>query len=112
MTWKKTQSCNFVGGKWQKKFQEANFGSHHSSFFVTRDQIEKGDVKMTHCPTDDMVGNFMTKGPQGMKLGKFGRTIMKIAGVLANPLVEDGPEMCTSCVACKGGTKVPCAEVP
>ena len=44
--------------------------------FMTTDQMEKGNVKTMHCPMDDMAGNFMTKGPQGLKFRKFRKTIM------------------------------------
>ena len=49
-----------------KRTQAVNM--HH---FMITDQIEKGNVKIMHCPTDDMVGDFMTKGAQGLKFGKF-----------------------------------------
>ena len=40
------------------------------------DQIQKGNVKIVYCPTDDMVGDFMMKGVQGLKFGKFRKIIM------------------------------------
>jgi len=39
-------------------------------FFVT-DQIEKGHIKMDHCPTNDMWADFQTKPLQGEKFRKF-----------------------------------------
>jgi len=39
-------------------------------FFVT-DQVEKGNVKIEYCPTDDMIADFMTKPLQGEKFRKF-----------------------------------------
>ena len=39
-------------------------------FFIT-DQVEKGNVQIEYCPTDDMIGDFMTKPLQGEKFRKF-----------------------------------------
>ena len=44
--------------------------------FHIKDRIEKGDLKIQHCPTDDMLGDFMTKPLQGKKFGKFFRMIV------------------------------------
>ena len=44
-------------------------------FFIT-DQVEKGNVKVVYCPTDDMIADFMTKPLQGRKFKKFRRLIM------------------------------------
>ena len=44
--------------------------------FMMMDQTEKGNAKIMCCPMDDMAGNFMTKGPQGLKFGKFRKTIV------------------------------------
>ncbi|CAJ1948653.1 unnamed protein product [Cylindrotheca closterium] len=39
-------------------------------FFIT-DQVEKGNVKIEYCPTDNMIADFMTKSLQGEKFRKF-----------------------------------------
>ncbi|CAJ1968219.1 unnamed protein product [Cylindrotheca closterium] len=39
-------------------------------FFIT-DQIEKGNVKIKYCPTDNMIWNFMTQPLQSEKFCKF-----------------------------------------
>ena len=39
-------------------------------FFMT-DQLEKGNVNVDWCPTDEMVGYFMTKPHQGSKFKEF-----------------------------------------
>ncbi|CAJ1960187.1 unnamed protein product [Cylindrotheca closterium] len=39
-------------------------------FFIT-DQVEKGNVKVKYCPTDDMIADFMTKPLQDEKFRKF-----------------------------------------
>jgi hypothetical protein len=44
-------------------------------FFLT-DQVEKGNVTIVYCPTDDMVGDFHTKPLQGEKFRKFQNAII------------------------------------
>ena len=39
-------------------------------FFLT-DQVEKGNVVIKYCPTDNMWGDFMTKPLQGVKFKNF-----------------------------------------
>ena len=45
-------------------------------YFMITNQIEKGNSEVAYCPTDDMVGDYMTKGLQGLKFGKFRTVIM------------------------------------
>ena len=40
-------------------------------YFMVTDQVKKGHLIIKYCPMDDMVGDFMTKGLQGMKFSKF-----------------------------------------
>ena len=44
-------------------------------FFLT-DQVEKGNLTIEYCPTDDMVGDFHTKPLQGEKFRKFRNEIL------------------------------------
>ena len=44
-------------------------------FFLT-DQIEKGNLKVKHCPTDQMWADYMTKPLQGAKEIKMRKVIM------------------------------------
>ena len=44
-------------------------------FFLT-DQHERGNITIEYCPTDEMVGDYMTKPLQGSKFMKFRRLIM------------------------------------
>mgnify|MGYP002176679840 FL=1 len=44
-------------------------------FFMT-DQVEKGNVSIEYCPTDDMIGDFHTKPLQGEKFRKFRTEIL------------------------------------
>ena len=48
----------------------------NTQHFMITDQIQKGNVNIVCCPTDDMVGDFMTKGVQGLKFRKFQKIIM------------------------------------
>jgi hypothetical protein len=44
-------------------------------FFLT-DQVEKGNVQIEYCPTDDMVGDFHTKPLQGETFRRFRDAIL------------------------------------
>ena len=44
-------------------------------FFLT-DQVEKGHLQIEYCPTEDMIGDYMTKPLQGEKFKKFRKSIM------------------------------------
>ena len=44
-------------------------------FFLT-DQVEKGNLRITFCPTDNMTADYMTKPLQGKKFRKFRAEIM------------------------------------
>ena len=46
---------------------------HH--FFIT-DQVERGNMTIEYCPTNDMWGNFQSEPLQGIKFRKFGANIM------------------------------------
>ena len=46
-------------------------------FFIT-DQIQKGNVQVEYCPTDEIEGDFMTKPLQGHKFVGFRRSIMNL----------------------------------
>eukprot|EP00980_Cylindrotheca_fusiformis_P013423 scaffold3434_cov70-Cylindrotheca_fusiformis.AAC.1 len=45
-------------------------------YFFIADQVEKGNVVVKHCPTDEMVGDYMTKPLQGSKFREFRRKIL------------------------------------
>ena len=44
-------------------------------FFLT-DQVAKGNLSIMHCPTDDMIGDYMTKPLSGDKFRHFRDIIM------------------------------------
>jgi hypothetical protein len=46
-------------------------------FFIT-DQIEKKNVKVRYCPTDELMADFMTKPLQGEKFQRFKSMVMNI----------------------------------
>ena len=46
-------------------------------FFLT-DQIEKGNLAVKFCPTDDVIADFMSKPVQGDKFKKFRKEIMNL----------------------------------
>ena len=46
--------------------------------------MASGEVKIEHCPTKDMVGDFFTKPLQGAQFIKFRNEIMNV-----NPAIDD-----------------------
>jgi len=54
-----------------KQTQELNI-----QYFYVTNQIEQGTIEIQYCPMDKMVGNYMTKGLQGVKFKKFQKLIM------------------------------------
>ena len=45
-------------------------------YFMITDQVENDKVKIEYCPTDRMIGDFMSKGLQGVKYSTFRSEIM------------------------------------
>ena len=45
-------------------------------YFYITDQEKRGNVQIKYCPTDEMVGDYMSKGLQGIKFSKFRDIIM------------------------------------
>ena len=80
-------------------------------YFIT-DQIKNGKVRVAYCPTDDMIGDFMTKPLQGSKFNKFQGAILNLPGAekipapgeihVNNFLPIPGQE----CVEASGGTRL------
>ena len=48
-------------------------------YFFIKDRIDKGEVEVVFCPTEEMVGHFFTKPLQGAKFRKFRKIIMNLA---------------------------------
>ena len=44
--------------------------------FVMTDQVGRGNCTIKHCPIDDVVGDWVTKGLQGVKFATFHKKIM------------------------------------
>ena len=47
-------------------------------YFFIKDQIDKKQVEIRYCPTDEMIGDYNTKPLQGNKFMRFKRKIMNI----------------------------------
>jgi hypothetical protein len=47
-------------------------------YFFIADRVSKGDLSIAWCPTEEMVGDYMTKPLQGAKFRKFRDTIMGV----------------------------------
>ena len=59
-----------------KKSSGERTGHLNIRYFVVTDQVEKGNISVEYCPTDEMIRDFMTKGPQGIEFAKFRKAIM------------------------------------
>ena len=46
-------------------------------FYIT-DKVRNGDFKIKHCPTDDVIADFMTKPLMGVKFKKFRKWILNL----------------------------------
>ena len=46
-------------------------------FFLT-DQVEKGNLTIKYCPTDEMIADFMSKPLQGEKFKQFRQDILNL----------------------------------
>ena len=47
-------------------------------YFFVKDRIESKEMRVEHCPTDNMTGDFLTKPLQGSKFYKFRKEIMNL----------------------------------
>ena len=68
-------------------------------FFFVADQKAKGHIDIKFCPTDQMVGDYMTKPLHGSKFKEFRRVIMNMPS-LASQLMMIG------CCTCKPGESI------
>ena len=55
-------------GKWSRAL--------NIRYFFLTDQVERGNMIIDYCSTDDMWGNHQSKPLQGMKFRRFGTCIM------------------------------------
>ena len=45
-------------------------------YFYVTDQVSHGNVTIKYCPMGSMIGNYMTKGLEGVKFTTFHKKIM------------------------------------
>ena len=45
-------------------------------YFMVTDHVNKGELDIVYCPTDEMIGDYFTKALQGTKFTEFRKTIM------------------------------------
>lgn len=67
-------------------------------FFWIKDRVNKGEIQITHCPTQNMLADLMTKPLQGSQFKYLRNRILNIAD--PNPLFTDSQE----CVGTRGQT--------
>ena len=61
----------------------------HIRYFYITDQIEQGWVRVRHCPTEAMIGDFYTKPLQGAQFRKLRAFVMNCP---ENPIPDELPE--------------------
>ena len=45
-------------------------------YFIIKNSVDKGELEILHCPTDEMLGDFFTKPLQGAKFLAFRNLIL------------------------------------
>ena len=60
---------------WRRMGERALGKGARRYFFVT-DHVDKGNVSIEYCPTDEMIADFMTKPLQGQKFRDFRSDIL------------------------------------
>jgi hypothetical protein len=64
----------------EKGRQLAGKGSRHLDIQLSfmKDQRDNGNIEIHYCPTDRMIGDYMTKPLHGKKFEKFRQAIMNL----------------------------------
>jgi hypothetical protein len=72
-------------------------------FFIT-DCIEKGEVKVEYCPTEDMLADIFTKPLQGSAFHKFRNAVLNMQPCLTDPHMSGATHGSQECVekSCDG----------
>ena len=47
-------------------------------YFMIKDRVDKKELSLEYCPTDEMIADFLTKPLQGEKFRKFRKLIMNL----------------------------------
>jgi hypothetical protein len=50
----------------------------HIRYFYIKNKVDSGEIRLTHCPTEDMLGDFFTKPLQGQLFRRLRDRIMNI----------------------------------
>jgi hypothetical protein len=66
-----------------KRMQHINI-----QYFFIANCIEKGDVKVEYCPTEDMVADIFTKSLQGSAFHKFRNAVLNMQPCLTDSCIE------------------------
>ena len=59
-----------------KKSSSSRTRAINIRYFFFTDQVKKGNLSLEYCPTDEMLGDFMTKPLQGSKFSFFKSRLM------------------------------------
>ena len=75
-------------------------GTKHMNikFFFVKDQVDKGDIRIEHCGTEDMSADFFSEPLQGKKFIEFRNEIMNITPNNCEMMTQSAFESSQECV--------------
>ena len=62
-------------GKWSSSKRTKHINIR---YFFVKDRMDANELRIDHCPTDEMIADFHTKALQGSKFFKFRKLIMNL----------------------------------
>ena len=60
-------------------------------YFYVKDHVDRGEIRIAHCPTEKMVGDFFTKPLQGKKFLDFRNQVLGLGGSKFALKITTGP---------------------
>ena len=75
--------------------------------FFVMDKIKKGEIKIAHCPTQDMVGDFFTKPLQGTQFARLRAKKLNLPSssrtAVHRSVLENGKNLSSKNISGSGG---------
>ena len=60
-------------------------------YFFVKDHVDRGEIRIAHCPTEKMVGDFFTKPLQGKKFVDFRNQVLGLGASKFALKITTGP---------------------
>ena len=64
-------------------------------YFFAKDYIERGEIRVTYTPTEDMVSDLLTKPLMGQAFAKHRRTLLNVDGREVSAVSMVGTIVCS-----------------